>query len=85
MKFFDIFLSLLFSVCGFVGAFALAYNMIVETIIQRFDGSLSVYFDRNPFAGLALFSTSLFVLSFFAFGVVTFVICVKICKGKIEH
>lgn len=84
MKLFDFFLSLLFSVCGFLGAFALAYDMIVETIKQRFDGSLFVYFDRNPFAGPALVSTSLFFLAFFALGVVAFVVCVKICKGKIE-
>lgn len=85
MKFFDFFLSLLFSLCGFLGAFALAYHTIVETIIQRFNGSLSVYFDRNPFAGPALFSVSLFILAFFALGVVAFVVCVKICKGKFEH
>lgn len=84
MKLFDFFLSLLFSVCGFLGAFALSYSMIVDTIIQRFDGSLSVYFERNPFAGPALFSTSLFVLAFFALGVLAFVACVKICKGKLE-
>lgn len=84
MKLFDLFLSLLFSVCGFLGAFALAYSMIVETIIQRFNGSLSVYFERNPFAGPALFSSSLFILAFFVLGVLAFVACVKICKGKLE-
>ncbi len=84
MKLFDFFLSLLFSVCGFLGAFALAYSMIVETIIQRFNGSLSVYFERNPFAGPALFSSSLFILAFFALGVFAFVACVKICNGKLE-
>ena len=78
MKFINIILALCLSVCGFLGAYAVSY-IIVDTICNRF-GGLSAYFERNPFAGSALFGMSFFVLLFFALGVFAFIYLVSVFK-----
>ena len=84
MKTVDNIVDAIFSVClsiiGFVGAYAVSY-IIVDTICNRF-GGLSAYFERNPFAGSALFMLSFFVLLFFALGVCACIYLIKVIKEK---
>lgn len=84
MKTVDTIVDTIFSVClaitGFAGAYAVSY-IIVDTICNRF-GGLSAYFDRNPFAGSALFGMSFFVLLFLALGVCACIYFVKLIKEK---
>lgn len=76
----DAIFSVCFSIIGFAGAYAVSY-IIVDTICNRF-GGLSAYFERNPFAGSALFMLSFFVLLFFALGVFSCIYFFKLIKEK---
>lgn len=80
MKTLDTIFSVCLSVTGFVAAYSVSY-IIVDTICNRF-GGLSDYFERNPFAGSALFMMSFFVLLFFALGVFSCIYFVKLIKEK---
>ena len=80
MKTVDAIFSVCLSITGFLGAYAVSY-IIVDTICNRF-GGLSAYFERNPFAGSALFGMSFFVLLFFALGVFSCIYFFKLIKEK---
>lgn len=80
MKTVDTIFSVCLSVTGFLAAFTLFY-IVVDTIFNRF-GGLSVYFERNPFAGTALFSMAIFFLLFLALGVFACISFFKLIKEK---
>lgn len=76
----DAIFSVCFSIIGFAGAYAVSY-IIVDTICNRF-GGLSAYFERNPFAGSALFLMAIFFLLFLALGVFACIYFFKLIKEK---